>query len=217
MITAAFLLRLPVEAQATVYFWDGDGSGVTLDYGSGTVGPSVADWWLATSGSTGNYNGWTNSTSDTMQIGSASAQSGKSYAGGSTAPAFTLTLGGATSLWQIVVSSTYGGNLTLTMATTITSGTCNLFDGLGAQGSGISESGDFSSGTFAGGAYAGVFSESSGIWSATDTNGSGQQFSFDLSTGDLTVVPEPGTFALCGLGLIALMIFRKRPSTSRRK
>ncbi|MCC5843068.1 MAG: autotransporter-associated beta strand repeat-containing protein [Verrucomicrobia bacterium] len=35
------------------------------------------------------------------------------------------------------------------------------------------------------------------------------EYSFDLGTGNLTVIPEPGTLALVGLSLLALAVFRK--------
>jgi hypothetical protein len=51
---------------------------------------------------------------------------------------------------------------------------------------------------------------SSGIWTAVDNNGA--TFSFNDATGVLTVVPEPGTCAMVGLGLsaLAVTIIRRR-------
>lgn len=100
---------------------------------------------------------------------------------------------------------TYGGALNLTMTSLITAGTYDLFD-FG------SVTGNFSSVAFAGGIYAGTFTYNSGndTWNATDTNGSGQSFSYSLATGDLNVVPEPSTYALLGMGLVIVLTSRRR-------
>ena len=63
---------------------------------------------------------------------------------------------------------------------------------------------------FAGGFYTGTFTHNAGFWTATDTNGSGQTFSFELASGNLSVIPEPSTTLLLTGALTALMIFRRR-------
>ncbi len=105
---------------------------------------------------------------------------------------------------DIGTSLSYGGDLVLTMTSGISLGTYNLFDF-------TSQSGDFASVSFAGGFYAGTFTNNgSGVWSATDTNGSGQTFSFSQATGDLSVVPEPSTTLLAGLGLMGALAWARR-------
>lgn len=109
---------------------------------------------------------------------------------------------------DIGTSLSYGGDLILTMTSGISLGTYDLFDF-------SSQTGDFASVSFAGGFYAGTFTNNgSGIWSATDTNGSGQTFQFSQATGDLSVVPEPSTTLLAGLGLMGVLAWARR---SRRR
>lgn len=104
---------------------------------------------------------------------------------------------------------TYNGTLTLTLTSWVTDGTYDLF-------SFGSVTGNFSAVTFSGGIYAGAFTENSGIWSAADTNGSGQIFSFDQATGDLIVsaIPEPSTVLLLAGGLMT-RLFRRRFRANR--
>ncbi|CAN5621283.1 hypothetical protein BH09VER1_BH09VER1_13710 [soil metagenome] len=98
---------------AATYYWDAtpDGS-ATLDYGSGTFSSSAANWWNGTNA----YSGWTNLSGDTASIGGSPAV--KSYTGGTTASAFTLTLGEAITIGQLVQS----GVLNSGNATTISDG-----------------------------------------------------------------------------------------------
>jgi len=116
MLVLAFLCASPAAVRAgTTYFWDADGgSGApnTLNYGSGTISTSSSNWW----NTNGTYNGWSNSSADVMQIGSNSAQDGRSYTGGSSAASFTLTLSGSITLGEIVIS----GNLSSGSANSVT-------------------------------------------------------------------------------------------------
>lgn len=98
---------------------------------------------------------------------------------------------------------TYGGTLTLTSETLITNGVYDLF-GL------TSGTGDFASIILSGTAYSDdAFTQFGDIWTVTvgeDT------YTFSQITGDLTVVPEPGTYALFGgmFALVYVMLGRRR-------
>lgn len=100
---------------------------------------------------------------------------------------------------------TYDGTLTLTLNALVANGEYDLFSFASQQGS-------FDSVVFAGGAYTGSFTFSDGVWSSIA--GNGQTFSFSQSTGNLTVVPEPGTMGFALLGGAALFFFGTR---SRRR
>jgi len=63
--------------------------------------------------------------------------------------------------------------------------------------------GDFTSVAVAGTSL----SQSGALWTGTN---SGTLYSFDLATGDLTVVPEPSTWALLAFSLTTVMILRRR-------
>ncbi len=100
---------------------------------------------------------------------------------------------------------TYDGNLILTMSGIIAGGTYDLFafstTALGA----------FDAISFGGGFYTGSWaSMGAGLWTASSN---GQDFSFSEVTGDLAVtaaIPEPSTWALLGLGLMAVVMLRRR-------
>jgi autotransporter-associated beta strand protein len=104
----------------------------------------------------------------------------------------------------------YGGTLTLNFGSVFADGdSFNLFDF-------ASTSGTFDSITFAG-AYIGALANDSGVWTG---NIGGQDFSYLDSTGQLNVVPEPSTSALCALaagswGALRLLRRRARPALSR--
>ena len=114
---AASLLCFSPAARASTYYWDGapNTTGTSLNYSSGTISTTSSNWW-PTSGAA--YSGWTNSLSDTMQIGSTGTNNGRAYVGGSTAPSFTLTLSGTTGMNELVVS----GNLTSGNTVTVSNG-----------------------------------------------------------------------------------------------
>jgi autotransporter-associated beta strand protein len=98
---------------------------------------------------------------------------------------------------------TYGGALTLTSDTLIAYGVYDLFWV-------ASETGDFASIILSGAAYSGeTFAQVGDLWTTTV---GGDTYTFSQLTGDLTVVPEPGTYALLG-GMFALahvMLRRRR-------
>jgi fibronectin-binding autotransporter adhesin len=100
---------------------------------------------------------------------------------------------------------TYNGDFTLTAAAPIDNGIYDLFSLTGGQ------TGDFDTVAFAGGVYTAAFTRSGDVWTAAE---GGQTFSFDETTGDLTVVPEPST----GMMLISAMGFslllRRRSRTA---
>lgn len=88
--------------QAANYYWDAtpDGTSV-LNYGSGTISTSAANWWPASGAS---YVGWTNAGTDSMNIGNGAAVNGKTYESGTGVAAFTLTLSGAITAQQVLMS-----------------------------------------------------------------------------------------------------------------
>ena len=96
----------------------------------------------------------------------------------------------------------YGGALTITSDSTITQGSYDLFGINGTEG------GDFASITLSGTAYANnVFAQAGDIWTASVGV---QTYTFSQLTGDLTVVPEPNTFALlAGLATLAQVTLRR--------
>ena len=107
---------------------------------------------------------------------------------------------------QVLVSGSliYGGNLVFSFAHSLAnSNTINLFSKAGY-------SGDFATVTATGHYGALTFAQSGGdLWTAT---ASGQTFSFDQFSGDFTVIPEPSTWLLLGLGLTTVVVFRHRKS-----
>jgi hypothetical protein len=90
---------------------------------------------------------------------------------------------------------TFGGSLLLDFTSPVSVGEYNLFDFSGTT------AGDFASVTLDG-LYSGGLTGDSGIWTgASDA----YTFTFSESNGNLTVIPEPGTFAiLASLGALGL-------------
>lgn len=104
----------------------------------------------------------------------------------------------------------YDGTLTFSIGAALLNGTYNIFDF-------ASTSGALDLVAFSGGVYAGTFVyDGTALWTASDTNGSGQTFTFDQASGDLTVVPEPNswTLALCG-AIFGLLLMRRRKDAAR--
>ncbi len=111
---------------------------------------------------------------------------------------------GAESTVNVGGLMTYGGAFSITSDTVLANGVYNLFGINGTEG------GDFATVVLSGAGYSGeALSLSSDVWTATV---GGQDYSFSQITGNLTVVPEPGTYALIG-GMLALgyvMVRRRR-------
>jgi autotransporter-associated beta strand protein len=95
---------------------------------------------------------------------------------------------------------TYGGTLSLVFSNTFANGSnFNLFDF-------SSQSGNWS-GVDLTGSYTGSLSFSGGLWTG---NVGGQDFEFSNATGVLSVIPEPSTWALLGVSLMAILFSRRR-------
>ena len=173
-------------------------SGATLG-GGGTVGgtTTIANGGILTPGASAGSsmavltfaNGLTlggDTTSTVLQI--AGASRGTTYD--------AITLGASQSLG-------YDGVLTLNITSVIADGTYDLFSfSLGF------DTGGFDALAFSGGIYSGTFTEiTSGVWQATSGL---QTFTFSESSGDLLVVPEPSTYVLMALGLLSVVVLRRR-------
>jgi len=96
-------------------------------------------------------------------------------------------------------SLTYGGNLTFNIGSTLANTTIDLFSFTGAPTANFAN-------VSSTGSYVGAWNFASGAWSFTDAS---QTLSFDLASGDLSVIPEPSTWALLSLGL-GFMLIRLR-------
>jgi fibronectin-binding autotransporter adhesin len=95
---------------------------------------------------------------------------------------------------------TYGGNLTIQSTQFgLTPFSVDLFNASRAI------NGDFNSVTMNWGSDIISMTESSGVWSGTDTN-TGTSFTFTDSSGILASTPEPSSYALLGVGLVALVL-----------
>jgi len=104
----------------------------------------------------------------------------------------------------------YDGSLTLSIGSALLNGTYNIFDF-------ASMSGVLDLVAFSGGVYAGTFVyDGTALWTASDANGSGQTFTFDQVSGDLTVVPEPNSWTLAVFGaIVGLVMMRRRKAAVR--
>jgi autotransporter-associated beta strand protein len=164
--------------------------------GNGTIGgaTTIASGGLLTPGS-GNEGALSFSNGLTLESGSATA----------------FVISGTNSFTSINIlgnNIAYGGNLVflfnIASYTPAAGDAFTLFNMTG----GATQSGGFSSVT----AGSLSFTESSGIWSASD---GGYSYQFSQSTGQLSVeasqaIPEPSTYALLGLGALALVIAYRR-------
>jgi autotransporter-associated beta strand protein len=101
---------------------------------------------------------------------------------------------------------TYGGDFTLAIAAPIANGTYDLFSLTGGQ------TGNFDTVAFSGGIYTATFSRIGEVWTAVD--GGGQTFSFDESSGDLLVVPEPSTGLMLMSAMGFSLLLRRRSRTA---
>ena len=161
--------------------------------GNGTIGgaTTIASGGLLTPGS-GNEGALSFSNGLTLESGSATA----------------FVISGTNSFTSINIlgnNISYGGNLVflfnIASYTPAAGDAFTLFNMTG----GATQSGGFSSVT----AGSLIFTEASGIWSASDGS---YAYQFSQSTGQLLVqagpevVPEPSTYALFGLGALALVI-----------
>lgn len=95
---------------------------------------------------------------------------------------------------------TYGGDLEISLESAIGISTLNLFNFTS------SSSGSFSSVEVTGSIASVSLTNSGGVWTGAD---GAYSFSFDQSTGDLNVIPEPGVAAFI-VGLLALVFVRRR-------
>ncbi len=112
---------------------------------------------------------------------------------GSTFDAIDITSGGAIQ---------FGGAFTIAFGSLLSDGaTLDLFNFT------TSSSGDFSS-LISTGSYAGTWTRTGEVFSFT--SGGGQTLSFSEITGDLSVVPEPATWALLAFSLTTVMVLRRR-------
>jgi hypothetical protein len=107
---------------------------------------------------------------------------------------------------------TYGGNLTINVTSAFlhSNQTFSLFSGFSSQTGNlafVSLSGAYGSGSFD--------DDGSGVWKRVDS--SGNQWSFNKSTGDLAFVaiPEPSVYALLLTGLAAMAILNQRRRKAR--
>jgi autotransporter-associated beta strand protein/T5SS/PEP-CTERM-associated repeat protein len=141
-------------------------------------------------------------------VGSLTFTNGLTLQTGATTSFLVNATNNFTSINLIGSTLSYGGDLVfnITSYTPAAGDAFTLFNMTG----GAVQSGDFTSVT----AGALIFSDASGIWSATDGF---LNYQFSDATGQLTVanaVPEPSTYALFGLGAIGLLMVLHRKKTA---
>jgi len=115
---------------------------------------------------------------------------------GTTAGTFdTITSAGSLAL---------NGTLNLIFSATLTNGdSIDLFPGTGTL------SGNFANNSvIASGSYTGTFTQNGSLW--TLGTGGGNSITFEATTGILSAVPEPATWALLAFSLTTVMVLRRR-------
>lgn len=158
--------------------------------GNGSISGSVT----VNSGGTlapGNSPGLLTVGSLVLNSGSATTLEINGTGRGTTYDAIDITVGGGLQ---------FGGNFTLTFGGALGNTTLDLFNFT------TTSTGDIAS-FVSTGTYSGTWSKTGDVWSL---NSGGTTLSFSELTGDLSVVPEPATWALLALSLSALMILRRR-------
>jgi autotransporter-associated beta strand protein len=172
---------------------------------------------------TNTYNGSTTVSAGTLLLGSAGSiatssvlkiASGATFDVKAKSGGFTLNnpltidvdVANAGKLDATGVALTYGGNLTLNITTATPLSSYNLFVF-------SSELGTFSSIALTG-SFSGNMTNSSGVWTASSN---GYDFTFTESNGVFSAataaIPEPGTWALMGIGT-AFLLYRIRRKDS---
>jgi autotransporter-associated beta strand protein len=174
------------------------GSAVTVQSG-GTLGGNGSIGGAATIASGGNL------TTGSGGIGALSLSGGLTLLGGSTTTFLINSTNSFTSINLIGSTFTYGGALSFNI-TSYTPAAGDAFTVFNMTGGAV-QSGDFTSVT----AGSLIFTEAGGVWSGMYN---GLQYQFSDATGTLsvnpTLVPEPSTYALLGLGALALVVAYRR-------
>ena len=190
------------------------GGTVTLSGSGSTYATNQVD-----SGSTENVAGTANlgATNGLNLNGGALVSSGAFSLSGVTTTSVTLTgtNTAGTDFGQLTVSSgalTYANTLNLNLSTNfgLTPFSVKLFNSLGTY------TGDFATVDLIEGGVTNALTETSQVWSFTDTNGNTTTFTDATGVLASTGVPEPSTFALFGVSLAALVIHivRRRRANS---
>ena len=168
--------------------------------GNGTIGgaTTIASGGLLMPGSGG--------------VGALTFSNGLTLADGSTT---TFLINGNNSFTSININGgnvQFGGALNLDITSSLTSGLFSLFN----LSNGATESGNFST-VYLTGIYSGVMTYYDASWtwfwkSNSDYNGNQITAELNMETGALTVaaIPEPSTYALLGLGALALIVAYRR-------
>ncbi len=161
--------------------------------GSGTVTKSGAG--VLTFGGANSYLGATTISAGTLLLSSTGSIA-------STTLGFHVqnTTSGVLEIQNSLYSFT--GALVLTLAPVTVNNTWNLFTGSEFGPADLTISGITSD--------LGAFSFSDGTWNLTD--GGGRDWTFDSTSGQLSVIPEPSTWALITIGLCAMTLLRRRRS-----
>jgi autotransporter-associated beta strand protein len=174
------------------------GSAVTVQSG-GTLGGNGSIGGAATIASGGNL------TTGSGGIGALSLSGGLTLLGGSTTTFLINSTNSFTSINLIGSTFTYGGALSFNI-TSYTPAAGDAFTVFNMTGGAV-QSGDFTSVT----AGSLIFTEAGGVWSGMYN---GLQYQFSDATGTLsvnpTLVPEPSTYALLGLGALSLVVAYRR-------